>query len=117
VPFAVFSLPGVREPFFGSFAIHRRVRAVKGHDDVFTVLADRERRQLVVRDFPDIDLRFVYRAWRIVRPSGEPIAPERFERFRVPAAHVAPVRFFLLPHLFFSRSLLCLHKRTECDRY
>jgi hypothetical protein len=114
---AVFSLPGVREPFFGSFAIHRRLRAVKGHYDVFTVLTDRERRQLVVSDFPDIDLRFVYRAWRIVRPSGEPIALERFERFRVPAAHVAPVRFFLLPHLSFSRSLLCLHKRTECDRY
>src|SRR5215475_12127111 len=105
-PLAVFTLPGVREPFFRSLAIDHRLRAVKSHDGVFTVLADRERRKLIVGNLPNIDLRFVDWPRRIVRPSGEAIAPERFERFRVPAAHIAPVRFFLSPHLFFLRSLL-----------
>src|SRR4030095_4589806 len=49
VPLAVFTLPGVRESFFHSFAIDRGLRTVQGDHGVLTVLADRERRQLGVR--------------------------------------------------------------------
>ena len=117
MPLAVFALPGVREPFSRSFAIHRGLRTVKRDDDVLTVLADRERRQLIVGNLSNIDLRFVDWPRRIVRPSGEATAPDRFERFRVPAAHVAPVRLFPLPDGFFGRSVLCTDKRAESDRY
>lgn len=113
VPLAVFTLPGVCEPFLGSFAINDRPRTVQRDDGAVTVLAYRHRRQFVVRDFPYVDLRFVLRAWRIVWPSCEAIAPERFERFRVPAAHVTPVRLFLLPHFFFRRCLLCMDQCAE----
>ena len=79
VPLAVFTLPGVRQSFFRSFAIDRGLRTVQGDHGVLTMLADRERRELVVRDFPNVDFRFVRWVWGIVRPSGKVIAPERFE--------------------------------------
>ena len=74
VPLAFFTLPGVREPFFRGFAIYRRLRTIQRDNGVLLVLADREGRQLVARDFPHINVRFVHWACCIVRPTREAIA-------------------------------------------
>jgi hypothetical protein len=56
VPLAFFKLPCVREPFFRGFAIDGRVRTIQRDNGVLIVLADREGRQLVIRDFPNINV-------------------------------------------------------------
>lgn len=87
----------------------------KGHDGVVAVLADRKRCQLIVGDLPNVDFRLVDRVRRTVRPSGEAVAPECFERFRIPTAHVPPVSLFLFPYLLFRRTLLRVNERAESD--